>query len=278
MPELPELEALTGYLNEKLSMKTITSAMVRCSDCLQNASAREFLRIMHDKTILSVSRRGKFVILNFADESKLLIHLFLKGELNIFSDSNADAEIVMYLCDGAALQLSDCMHLAEVYYAKPVAFGITGILEELGPEPLSADFDAELLKNRIKNDSRSIKLVLTDQKVVAGIGNAYVSEILYKSGVHPRATAMFLPMESVERIVAATKSILDQAINVCVTECKKCPSMHVFERESRKHLQVFLKEGSSCPLCGDTIQKVNIAARASYFCPTCQSTKGVHLS
>lgn len=278
MPELPELEALKGYLDEKLSMKTITSAMVKCSDCLQNASAREFLRIMHDKTIMSVTRRGKFIILDFADESKLLIHLFLKGELNIFSDSNADAEIVMYLCDGAALQLSDCMHLAKVYYVEPVAFGITGILEELGPEPLSTNFDAEYLKNRIKNDSRSIKLVLTDQKVVAGIGNAYVSEILYRAAVHPRATAMFLTMESVERIVDAAKSVLKQAISICVDECKKCPSVHVFEKESRKNLQVFLKEGMSCPMCGDAIQKINIAARASYFCPTCQSAKGVHLS
>ena len=157
-------------------------------------------------------------------------------------------------------------------------FGITGILEKLGSDALSDNFNAKYFKEKLKNESRNIKLVLLDQKIVAGIGNAYASEILFKAGIHPKATAMFLTLDDVCRIVDAVKSVLQEATAECIKACNQCSCIRLFEPEARRKLAVFLRKGKHCPVCGSVIQNVNIAARSTYFCPTCQNTKGVHLS
>ena len=136
MPELPEIEAVCQSLAPCIEFKTISSAHVNNLNCLQNLDSSTLESSLSGKTIVQLSRRGKYLIFLLQDGSQLIMHFALTGELCVCNTDNVTSSMLtIKLCDGAIIHLIDYRTFANVWFIKPIAFGITGVLDKLGQEP-----------------------------------------------------------------------------------------------------------------------------------------------
>ena len=210
MPELPEVQTIINGLNQKVISRTISSIIERRQGTLIFG---EDLKICEFGRIESVERRGKYIIIKTSKDLKLIIHLRMTGKL-IFekninnTSSHSRAEIIF--SDKTKLIFDDVRTFGKIQILKKDD-EVPAIIN-LGIEPLSNEFNAEYLKNKIRNRKAPIKNVLLDQTVIAGLGNIYVAEILFGAKVHPATTANKLKTTALKRIVLETKNVLREAI------------------------------------------------------------------
>lgn len=265
MPELPEVQTIINGLNKKVISKTISSIIEKRRGTIIFG---ENIKICEFGKIENIKRRGKYIIIKTSKDLKLIIHLRMTGKL-IFekdlnnSSSHSRAEIIF--SDKTKLIFDDVRTFGKIQIIN--VNKTINSLQKLGVEPLSNKFDAEYLKNEIKNRKAPIKNVLLDQKVIAGLGNIYVAEILFRAKVHPATLANKIKTTDLKRIVSETKSVLQEAIKHNGTTISDYRSVEDKTGEFQNFLRVYGKE--TCE-CGAMIQKIKQAGRSTYFCEECQ--------
>lgn len=265
MPELPEVQTIINGLNKKVISKTISSIIEKRRGTIIFG---ENIKICEFGKIENIKRRGKYIIIKTSKDLKLIIHLRMTGKL-IFekdlnnSSSHSRAEIIF--SDKTKLIFDDVRTFGKIQIIN--VNKTINSLQKLGVEPLSDDFNTEYLKNELKNRKALIKNVLLDQKVIAGLGNIYVAEILFRAKVHPATTSNKLKTTELKRIVSETKSVLQEAIKHNGTTISDYRSVEDKTGEFQNFLRVYGKE--TCE-CGAMIQKIKQAGRSTYFCMECQ--------
>lgn len=269
MPELPEIEAVCKSLAPCIEFKTISSAHVNNLNCLQNIDSSTLESSLSGKTIVQLSRRGKYLIFLLQDGSRLIMHFALTGELCVCNTDNVTSSMLtIKLCDGAIIHLIDYRTFANVWFIKPIAFGITGVLDKLGPEPLSDGFTLEYLIKKCKLSTDTIKGLLMNQYAIAGIGNCYADEILYSSAILPDRKADSLNDNEYMLLFNNIKTVLSEFIEFCLSS-----SMHEFRfssfEEAVRH-KCLVHAHKICPVCKSPLHTKKISGRNSYFCQNCQ--------
>jgi formamidopyrimidine-DNA glycosylase len=206
-----------------------------------------------------------------------MVHLGMSGSLthrrNGFDASLFDPRhdhVRLRLDDGSVLVYNDPRRFGLIKVAARAQIDMSEELKALGPEPLNSGFDARYLKEKARRRKVAIKNFLMDQRIVAGIGNIYASEILFHAGVRPTRRAGGLKREEIERIIAATPAVLREAIGNKGTTFRSYRDSRGRPGRFASRLCVYGREGERCYVCGASIRKVKVGQRSSFFCPGCQ--------
>ncbi len=261
MPELPDLEVLKDSLNSRFGGKKITEVNLKRPEFLKT---RFFpVEVFRNTTLVEVSRRGKVLIFSAQNGFKLVFHPMLRGWVL----KQADDYILKFeFEDGSGLFFLEMeeVGLLQLYIVKKPEN--LRILKNLGPEPLTDDFGSQYFYEKAKSSRDSVKKLLTTQKIVAGIGNAYADEILWEARINPFKKSNTLSLNEVETLVKSTKLVLNEAI----VTLKEVAAGDFPPFEYREHLKIHRRDGLPCPRCGTPIAVKFEGDRGTYWCPACQ--------
>ena len=269
MPELPEVEALAHHLREHAIGATVTRVDVASLTVLKTVQPPT--SALHGRCVTTASRHGKFLALH-TDGPVLVTHLARAGWLR-WSDSLAPTAprpgkgpiaLRVHLSSGSGFDLTEAgtQKRLAVYVVDEVA-DVAGIAR-LGPDALALSRDelAEALRGRTER----LKTALTDQALIAGVGNAYSDEVLHAARLSPYVSAGRLSDDALDRLHEALQRVLHDAVQRSVGQ-----DAARLKGEKRAGLAVHARTGLPCPVCGDTVREVSFADRAFQYCPTCQT-------
>jgi len=279
MPELPEVESLAGFLRERAVGRKVLDVEVPAFQALKTVDPP--VAALRGLAVRGVARHGKFLDLAFGDGGPhLVVHLARGGWLRWRDDlagvrparpgKGPLAARVRFAADeegrapGFELTEMGTQKRLAVYVVRDPAEvpGIAG----LGPDPLAADFTVRALKEIVGGSRTRIKGLLRDQKVIAGIGNAYSDEVLHAARMSPFKIAGTLTDDEVARLHAAIVDTLREAV-----ERSRGLAAQDLKSEKKSGLRVHGRTGEACPVCGDTIREVSFADSSLQYCPTCQT-------
>jgi formamidopyrimidine-DNA glycosylase len=282
MPELPEVEVLVRHLAPLLRNRTVCSVHVRRPKVLAPASTREFARTLRGAKFIRLSRRGKYLVfrLRAAKTARPLVlvgHLGMTGRMYLLP-ANATLPrhaAVVLNCGRQKFVFEDTRYFGRLTFD-------AGVLARLGPEPLAATFTAEKFTRALRGSRQAIKVRLLDQAALAGVGNIYASEALFRARVAPTVPARSLTAQQVRRLWRAIRAVLRQAI-ACgstvplnYTGAGLRDRLFYFGRAPgapdyyQERLRVYDRAGHPCPRCRTPIKRLVQAARSTYYCPRCQ--------
>ena len=277
MPELPEVETVRRGLNQLTLQQKIKGGEVLLKRSLAYPiSVSEFWSQLEGITIASWQRRGKYLIAQLSNSAFLGIHLRMTGQLLWVRQDDPlqkHTRIRIFIGEQHELRFVDIRTFGKVWLVPPkqeITEIITG-LKKLGPEPFDSKFSDQYLAQKLSKTARSIKVVLLDQAIVAGIGNIYADEALFKSGIHPETAAQDLSFVQVKSLHKAIIEVLQTAIDKGGTTFSDFLNLLGVSGNYGDSALVYGRRGELCHLCGTTIQRIKLGGRSSHFCPQCQT-------
>lgn len=277
MPELPEVETVRRTLAPLLGGQTIAAFVLFWHRTLAYPSLDHFAGSIVGTTIVDVERRGKLIIIRLDNEGAVTVHLRMTGELLFRSNTiiERDAARESHLraefsfADGSELLFYDTRKFGKIAYRS--SSELAEIDRNLGDEPLDADFTTDRLVAILATHRRQIKPLLLDQSVIAGLGNIYVDESLYRARIHPLETSAEIDPTRVIALHHAIVDVLSTAVSLNGTTLRDYRSGLGEPGENQSRLRVYgLKPGTPCPDCGTPLERLVIGQRGSIFCPNCQ--------
>lgn len=280
MPELPEVETVCRGIAPHIEGGAITRVQQNRPN-LRYPFPDDFVRTLEGLSVRSVNRRSKYVMIHLSRDKCMVLHLGMSGSVKIVQ---ADDLYCAKKHDHFVLEFSDGVRLV---YNDPRRFGFVLLLDEddvkqdshfkaLGPEPLSNGFYADYLYHRICNSRSSIKSLLLNQKVVAGLGNIYVCEVLYSCGIHPSTLGMRISERDCDNLVPAIRSVLEEAIKAGGSTLRDYKQVDGDLGYFQHCFQVYGREGGVCgdDRCGCVdlggVKRIVQSGRSSFFCPVKQ--------
>ncbi len=268
MPELPELEVLRNNLGPKIIGKPIVGVQVRSPAVLKTHSPD--IGELINKRIVGIERRGKHLV--FVTDSFLFIvvHLMRSGRLEFCSTEKAVSRSIslrIKFNTGQDLRFVEPVtkKMMAIYVVPDLS--VIPRLNRTGIEPLSADFTPERLSGLVHTNKIQLKKFLTDQRLIAGIGNAYADEILYYAKLSPLKITTKLTGNEVRVLASAIPAVLRSAIE----KIKERVGGGLFQKEHREFLVVHGRAGQPCPVCGTTIREIRYRDHSTFYCPGCQT-------
>lgn len=276
MPELPEVETVARALRPHLLGRRIAGVDVLTVKLRKPlAPFKQKLAEVLDKEIIRISRRAKYIVVEFAGMWVMLLHLGMSGSLKIVpGDLPAEKHerIIWFLDDGRSLRFHD-----------PRKFGLVDILplqipgslpecfNNLPPEPLGEQFSCNYLHSLSQGRRRPIKSLLMDNQFVVGIGNIYASESLFRAGIDPFTPAGRITLSRYQKLVQAIREVLREAIAAGGTTISDFSGVDGSEGKFARHLNVYGRAGKPCLICAEeVIVKKMMGGRSTYYCPYCQ--------
>jgi formamidopyrimidine-DNA glycosylase len=274
MPELPEVETVRRGLAMRMEGHRNARVELRRPD-LRGPLPTELPRLIEGIPIDRLGRRAKYILVHFADGGVLLVHLGMAGRMVVTPPGAAETapdphdHVVFTLEDGAVVRFNDARRFGMMDYTREEALAEHPLLRDLGPEPLGNEFNGPALAERLAGKMTPIKAALLDQRVVAGLGNIYVSESLYWAGLSPRRLAATVGGGRAERLAGAIRDVLTRAIAAGGSSLRDyvqaSGELGYFQHE----WAVYGREGEPCPACdcGAGIKRVVQSGRSTFYCP-----------
>ncbi|MGI1679555.1 MAG: bifunctional DNA-formamidopyrimidine glycosylase/DNA-(apurinic or apyrimidinic site) lyase [Cellvibrionaceae bacterium] len=270
MPELPEVETTMRGISPHVLQQTVKKVVVRQSKLrwlIPNSIKTKLPR----KRIISINRRGKYLLLEFKS-GFLIIHLGMSGSLRVV-DSNLEPgkhdHFDLQLASGKSLRLTDPRRFGAVLWTdEPLADH--KLLNHLGPEPLTDEFNAEMLFKRSRKRIVPIKTLIMDSKTVVGVGNIYANESLFLAGIRPTRPAGKITQKQSEELVAQIKKVLAKAIKAGGTTLKDFTGGDGKPGYFQQQLYVYGREGEPCSKCDTALKQIRIGQRSTVYCTQCQ--------
>jgi formamidopyrimidine-DNA glycosylase len=276
MPELPEVETIRRDLDREFGGRKIKAVTITGARSVRRDSPSALTDRVVGRTIKAVRRRGKYLLLVLDSGDWLVVHLRMSGQLLKATPRTPVAKhthVVFDFQQGLQLRFVDPRTFGEAFVVDPATLGEAAPdLAELGWDPLEdplpwADFARMMLSRR-----QQLKAVLTDQKVIAGLGNIYSDEILHAAGLRHDRLSNTLTSQEVRRLFRAVLEVVNEALAARGSSLVDEQYVDVYGRPGAYQLrhQVYGREGKACLRCRDTIQRTKWAGRSTYFCPACQ--------
>lgn len=272
MPELPEVETTRRGIEPHVLGQKVSKVIVRQPQ-LRWPIPPELEQKLTGRVIESVSRRAKYLLLK-AGDGHLMLHLGMSGRLRVLpADTPAGKHdhLDIVLANGQALRLNDPRRFGAALWisAEPKKHEL---LADLGPEPLSEQFNGALLHTRSRGRKVAVKNFIMDSKVVVGVGNIYASEALHQVGIHPGRAAGRVSRQRYEQLASAIKQVLEASITQGGTTLRDFVGADGGTGYYQLALAVYGKAGEACPRCGPSqhIRNRVIGQRSSFFCANCQ--------
>ena len=269
MPELPEVETTRRGLEPRLKGKTLEAIEVR-DGRLRWPVPPNLGATLAGKKLLSIKRRGKYLLFDFGGLS-MIAHLGMSGSLRLVHRDAPPAvhdHVDWLFRGGETLRLRDPRRFGAVLLTEDPASH--PLLAHLGPEPLTADFDAQHLYAACRGRKTSIKNLIMDSKVVVGVGNIYASESLFRAGIRPGRAAGRLSRAECTKLAAAIKATLQSAVNAGGSSLRDYVAADGELGYFQLHTKVYDRAGQPCKICGAPIKKLISGQRSTYYCPVCQ--------
>ena len=300
MPELPEVETVRRGLQPAMEGARIVKAEVRRKD-LRFPFQKDFVARLEGQTVTGLGRRAKYLLADLASGDVLLMHLGMSGSFRVVanegnktpgqfhhprSEDRAHDHVVFHMSSGASIVFNDPRRFGYMKIIARAALDDEPLLRGLGPEPLGNAFDAKMLARSCANKKTSLKAALLDQRVVAGLGNIYVCEALYRSHLSPRRSAATLatkagqrkgvaggePTDHARRLVAAIHAVLNQAIKAGGSSLRDHRQTSGELGYFQHSFQVYDREGEKCQTagCSGIVRRFTQNGRSTFWCPKCQ--------
>lgn len=275
MPELPEVETIVRELRPALMGRAIEQVRVFRADGLGACKPAAFRSALVGRRFGKVSRKGKYLVFRLEPERYLVGHLRMTGKFILAAPPSVPAvpaphdRVWFMLDDGALLIFQDMRCFGTLTLAERL--GEVAALARLGMEPLSGRFTHYWLTGALAQSKSPLKSWLMDQRKIAGLGNIYAAEILYKAGLSPLRPASAVKPPEVERLHGAVKSILRLAIRKNGTTISDFRRVDEKTGEYQNALQVYGKERAPCPRCRMPIMRIRQQQRSTFYCPSCQT-------
>src|SRR6056297_4495 len=274
MPELPEVQTIVTGLNEILKGKTITNTYIYDDMVIGYPDKKQFIEKSKDKKIMYISRRGKYIIVNFDNNQyRLVIHLRMSGKL-LYKERQEGREkhthVVFEFNDNTDLRFNNVRKFGRLYFIEDDKFENAGNIDNLGLEPLSDKFSLKLFKEMLDKRKGMIKPLLMNQEFIAGIGNIYADEALFLAEIRPDRKANNLKEKEIKALYKQLRKILRKGIKMGGTSISDYVNALGETGKFQKELNVYQREGQKCKICGEEIQKKKISGRSIRFCPNCQ--------
>lgn len=273
MPELPEVETIRRSLQDKIKGKTLVGVEVFLEKMVKGIDMDNLDAKLNGKKVTRLDRRGKYLIIHLSGGLAMVIHLRMTGQLlYCLPEEKAlkHTHVVFHFNDKRELRFVDQRQFGKVQLVPIKELDTVSGLKTLGVEPLSDQFTREFIKKELRNRRTKIKPLLLDQTIIAGIGNIYADEALFRAMIHPERVASALTPREASRLYLAIKEVLIEGIENRGTSIKDYIDGDGNQGSNQSNLRVYGREGEPCPKCGKTIERKAIGGRSSHFCPKCQ--------
>ncbi len=288
MPELPEVETYVREIQPTLRGRAVTGAQIHWPRTIAAPSAEDFRREVVGERFADFGRRGKYMLLGLESGRTLIVHLRMTGELRIhpaqddvtggdvaggkahLPERDKHTHVILTLDDASELRYRDVRKFGRMWLVDEAA----SALPKLGPEPLSAGFTAAAFGEALGRRKAAVKALLLDQSLVAGVGNIYADEALFRARLHPLRPGSSLTPAEVVALREAVCHVLRRGIELRGSSLGNstlnyAPPNGVAGGYQMEH-QVFRRTGEPCPRCGTPIERITVAQRSTHFCPACQ--------
>ncbi len=277
MPELPEVETVMRGLMPVMQGAVIAHADVRRPDLRWPFPARMADRLTGQR-IMQMRRRSKYILCDLAGGETLLIHLGMSGRMTISPAGGSHPElakhdhVVLDMDNGARISFNDARRFGAMDLALTAKMADHKLLARIGPEPLGNEFDETYLAAALKGRKSAIKSALLDQRIVAGLGNIYVCEVLYRTGISPLRKAGDLSAREVASLVPMIRTVLGEAIKSGGSSLKDYRQADGELGYFQHSFAVYGREGETCKTldCIAKIKRVTQSGRSSFYCDCCQ--------
>lgn len=274
MPELPEVETVRRGLERLVVGKEISSVQVGVPKMIVTG-AEEFIDYLPGQVIQSVGRRGKYLLFYLTD-FVLISHLRMEGKYLLFPDAvpdNKHFHVFFKLTDGSTLVYQDVRKFGTMEIVQESDLESYFEKRKLGPGPTEADFALAPFRETLSKSKKPIKPFLLEQRLVVGLGNIYVDEVLWASHIHPNRSAMSLKKEETDRLHQEIIRTLQLGIEKGGSTIRTYRNALGMDGTMQDYLQVYGKTGEPCATCGTPIEKIKLGGRGTHFCPRCQVEK-----
>ena len=293
MPELPEVETVRLGLAPVLVGNSFASVEQRRHD-LRFPLPKHFAERLRGRTVDALDRRAKYLLARLDDGEVLVMHLGMTGRLSIDQANGKSLElgdfeyeqkptpkhehIVFHLADGTAVRYSDTRRFGLMDLIPGATLPTHALFKGLGIEPLGPDFTPDWLASWLKGKATSIKAALVDQRLIAGIGNIYACEALFRAGISPMrlagtlATKTGKPTKTIEALVKAVKAVLGEAIKAGGSTLRDYARADGRLGRFQHSFKVYGREGKPCRKkgCRGTVRRIVQSGRSTFYCPNCQ--------
>ena len=276
MPELPEVETIAQSLANPSSgdlsiiNRRVSGAEILWKKTLENISPRAFSQRIKGQRLEKIGRRGKYLIFTFS-EDVFLIHLRMSGDLRVEAISDVNGKpVLLHKHDRLALIFENAIRLV---FNNPRKFGRAWLLKDttelfanLGPEPLSKALTPEMFHRMLTERRRQLKPLLMDQRFLAGMGNIYTDEALFRARLHPLHRSAMLTERQSAALLDAIRDALQEGIR------RNGASIDWVYKggDFQNHFNVYGRKDEPCPICGTPIERLVVGQRGTHICPTCQ--------
>jgi formamidopyrimidine-DNA glycosylase len=300
MPELPEVETVRRGLQPAMEGSKIVKAEARRKD-LRFPFQKDFIARLQGHTVTGLGRRAKYLMADLDSGDVLLMHLGMSGSFRVLKqddtqspgqfhhprgEDRAHDHVVFHMSSGAAVIFNDPRRFGYMKIIARDALEDEPLLKGLGPEPLGNEFDAGMLARACANKKTSLKAALLDQRVVAGLGNIYVCEALFRAHLSPKRQATTLatkagrrkgvtgaePTDHARHLVTAIHAVLNQAIRAGGSSLRDHRQTSGELGYFQHSFQVYDREGEKCQSggCGGIVKRFTQNGRSTFWCPKCQ--------
>jgi len=291
MPELPEVETVRRGLAPAMEGARIARVEVRHRG-LRWPIAKDFEKRLDGQTIDGLGRRAKYILADLSSGDVLIMHLGMSGSFRIDKDSknsyvpgdfhherskdSAHDHVVFHLANGRTVTFNDPRRFGSMKIVARAKLADEKLLKSIGPEPLGNEFDAAMLAAACAGKKTSLKAALLDQRVVAGIGNIYACEALYRARLSPKRLASTIadrhgkPNDRARALVDAIKEVLNDAIKAGGSSLRDHRQADGSLGYFQHNFQVYDREGEKCPDCKGTVKRIVQNGRSTFYCPSCQ--------
>ncbi len=268
MPEVPDLEAIRGFLNRRVVGATIERVDVNIPVVIR-IPREDFTSLLTGNSLGEIHRYGKFLLFSLASGRVLVINPMLTGRFSLVdakAKKHARTCFALALSDGRELRYADQRLMGRVYLVTPEEVPTLPQFSDMGPDVFDPALTEQVFRDRIRKYSGQIKSILVNSKFVAGIGNAYSDEILWEAGIHPYRKRTAITDEEMTKLYNAVGSVLRWSEGVVAEKM----SESLDYSEWRDHLKVHRRGGQPCPRCGANISEITAGQRITSFCRHCQ--------
>lgn len=273
MPELPEVENVRRTLEELVKGKTIEEVIVTYPNLVKEPDDAElFKEMLRGETIEEIRRRGKFLLI-YVTRYVIVSHLRMEGKyMQSESDDPVDkhTHVRFRFTDGTELRYKDVRKFGTMHlFKKGTEFTVMPLVD-LGPEPFSTELTSAYLQGKLQKTARKVKVALLDQRILVGLGNIYVDEVLFRSRIHPEREASSLTNEEFETLYKEIVATLSEAVERGGSTIRTYVNSQGKIGSFQERLYVYGRKGEPCVTCGTLLEKTVVGGRGTHYCPACQ--------
>jgi formamidopyrimidine-DNA glycosylase len=275
MPELPEVELVTRFLDRLVAGRRIERAELLRQRLAPDTTPRKFNSLLSKAKINFVHRRGKHILFDLDNNRTLVTHLRMSGRFMLLGADDTDPKFthaVFHLDDGRRLAFQDQRHFGFMRVAETAGLNDLPEIKKLAPEPFSDEFNADYLHESLRSSKRAVKEFLIDQSRVCGLGNIYAAEALFLANIHPAKRTNTISRPRAVRLHETVRQILTEAVDAGSTlniDPADSDSAY-YGGEYERYWRVYDREKMPCPICATPIKRLKQGGRSTFYCGKCQ--------